>query len=224
MDLMSRVYKPYLDKFIDDISICSSRNEEHEEHLRLILGLLKNKELYYNDAKGEGDSLRLPTTESLLEELLDTRPRIRRNSVSFKIWEHCLDSIKHTMFTNHKGLQYILDQMELNVRPRRSFKKGSVKDENLHGMDKESETRLDRTLCIRSRSWFPHFRDLRELIMHGSHKSDYFIYPGSGKIYHNLKKWYRWSNKETDIATNVSKCSTCLKMKDDYQKPSGLLV
>ncbi|GJY97433.1 hypothetical protein Tco_0514343 [Tanacetum coccineum] len=29
---------------------------------------------------------------------------------------------------------------------------------------------------------------------------------------------------ETCIATNVSKCSTCLKMKDDYQKPSGLLV
>ncbi|GJU10806.1 retrovirus-related pol polyprotein from transposon TNT 1-94 [Tanacetum coccineum] len=140
------------------------------------------KDWYYNDAEGEGDSLQLPTTKSLLEELLDTRPRIRRNSVSFKIWEHCLDGIKHTMFTNHKSLQYILDQMELNVRPRRSFKKGSVKDENLHGMDKESETRLDRTLCIRSRSWFPHYRDLRELIMHGSHKSDYFIYPGSGKL------------------------------------------
>nr|GEZ57602.1 putative reverse transcriptase domain-containing protein [Tanacetum cinerariifolium] len=29
---------------------------------------------------------------------------------------------------------------------------------------------------------------------------------------------------ETKIATNVSKCSTCLRMKDDYQKPSDLLV
>ncbi|GJW79000.1 hypothetical protein Tco_0140682 [Tanacetum coccineum] len=29
---------------------------------------------------------------------------------------------------------------------------------------------------------------------------------------------------ETDIATNVSKCSTCLKMKDNYQKPSGLMI
>ncbi|GJV61322.1 putative reverse transcriptase domain-containing protein [Tanacetum coccineum] len=49
MDLMNRVYKPYLDKFvivfIDDISICSSRNKEYEECIRLILGLLKNKEL-----------------------------------------------------------------------------------------------------------------------------------------------------------------------------------
>ncbi|GKC96679.1 hypothetical protein Tco_1162121 [Tanacetum coccineum] len=29
---------------------------------------------------------------------------------------------------------------------------------------------------------------------------------------------------ETGITTNVSKCSTCLKMKDDYHKLSGLLV
>ncbi|GJT08979.1 hypothetical protein Tco_0843441 [Tanacetum coccineum] len=53
MDLINRVYKPYLDKFIDDISICSSKNEEHEEYLRLILGLLKNKELYIHEAQVE---------------------------------------------------------------------------------------------------------------------------------------------------------------------------
>ncbi|GKA59645.1 hypothetical protein Tco_0758958, partial [Tanacetum coccineum] len=68
-----------------------------------------------------------------------------------------------------------------------SFKKESVKDENLHGMDKESETRLDRTLCIRIRSWLPHFGDLRKLIMHGSHKSDYFIHPGSDANTKNFK-------------------------------------
>nr|GEV18767.1 putative reverse transcriptase domain-containing protein [Tanacetum cinerariifolium] len=50
MDLMNRVCKPYLDKFvtmfIDDILICSKSKEEHEEHLQLILELLKKKELY----------------------------------------------------------------------------------------------------------------------------------------------------------------------------------
>ncbi|GJY61055.1 hypothetical protein Tco_0461712 [Tanacetum coccineum] len=54
-----------------------------------------------------------------------------------------------------------------------------LRDENLHGMDRESETHIDRTLRIRIRSWLPHFGDLRKLIMHGSHKSDYFIHPGS---------------------------------------------
>ncbi|GKE22908.1 putative reverse transcriptase domain-containing protein [Tanacetum coccineum] len=50
MDLMNRVWKPYLDKFviifIDDILIYSKSEEEHAEHLKLILELLKKKELY----------------------------------------------------------------------------------------------------------------------------------------------------------------------------------
>ncbi|GKD39638.1 putative reverse transcriptase domain-containing protein, partial [Tanacetum coccineum] len=55
--LIGLVYKPYLDKFvivfIDDISIRSSKNKEYEEHLRLILGLLKNTELYAKFSKCE---------------------------------------------------------------------------------------------------------------------------------------------------------------------------
>ncbi|GJS15803.1 putative reverse transcriptase domain-containing protein [Tanacetum coccineum] len=50
MDLMNRVCKPYLDKFvivfIDDILIYSKNKQEHEEHLKLILELLKKDKLY----------------------------------------------------------------------------------------------------------------------------------------------------------------------------------
>ncbi|GKB01621.1 putative reverse transcriptase domain-containing protein [Tanacetum coccineum] len=50
MDLMNRLCKPYLDKFmivfIDDTLIYSKRKEEHEEHLKLILELHKKEELY----------------------------------------------------------------------------------------------------------------------------------------------------------------------------------
>ncbi|GKD84089.1 putative reverse transcriptase domain-containing protein [Tanacetum coccineum] len=55
MDLMNRVYKPYLDKFvivfIDDILIYSKNKQEHEEHLKLILELLKKEELYAKFSK-----------------------------------------------------------------------------------------------------------------------------------------------------------------------------
>ncbi|GJU60094.1 hypothetical protein Tco_1237860 [Tanacetum coccineum] len=136
------------------------------------------------------------------------------------------------MFTDHKSLQHILDQKELNMRkcswlellsdydyeicyhPRKAnvvadslikkehikplqvralvitidlnlpsqilnaqvetMKEESIKEENLHRMDKEFETHLDGTLCIRNMSWLLRFGALRDLIMHESHKSKSF--------------------------------------------------
>nr|GFC45754.1 putative reverse transcriptase domain-containing protein [Tanacetum cinerariifolium] len=57
MDLMNRVCKPYLDKFIivfiDDILIYSKNKQEHKEHLKLILEFLKKEQLYAKFSKCE---------------------------------------------------------------------------------------------------------------------------------------------------------------------------
>ncbi|GKF78348.1 putative reverse transcriptase domain-containing protein, partial [Tanacetum coccineum] len=57
MDLMNRVCKPYLDKFvivfIDDILIYSKDDKKHEEHLKAILELLKKEQLYAKFSKCE---------------------------------------------------------------------------------------------------------------------------------------------------------------------------
>ncbi|GJY63224.1 reverse transcriptase domain-containing protein [Tanacetum coccineum] len=57
MDLTNRVCSPYLDKFvtvfIDDILIYSKTREEHEEHLELVLELLKKERLYAKFSKRE---------------------------------------------------------------------------------------------------------------------------------------------------------------------------
>ncbi|GJS38191.1 putative reverse transcriptase domain-containing protein [Tanacetum coccineum] len=97
-------------------------------------------------------------------------------------------------------------------------------NEDLHGMINKLEPRADRTLCLNNRSWIPCFRDLRALIMHESYKSKYSIHPGLDKMYQDLKKLYWWPNMKAKIATYVSKCLTCAKIKIEYQKPSGFLV
>ncbi|GKC73676.1 putative reverse transcriptase domain-containing protein [Tanacetum coccineum] len=84
MDLINRVCKPYLDKFIivfiDDILIYSKSKEEHEIHLRMVLELLKKEKLYAKFSK-------------------------------YEFW--CV------IYTDHKSLQHIFDQKELNMRQRR---------------------------------------------------------------------------------------------------------
>ena len=50
MDLMNRVFQPYLDQFvvvfIDDILIYSKNREDHENYLKVVLQILREKQLY----------------------------------------------------------------------------------------------------------------------------------------------------------------------------------
>ncbi|GKC76993.1 putative reverse transcriptase domain-containing protein [Tanacetum coccineum] len=119
------------------------------------------------------------------------------------------------------GLNLLVQILEAQVEAR---KEENYETEDLCGMIKKIEPRADGTLCLNGRSWIPCFGDLRELIMHESHKSKYSVHPGSDKMYQDLKKLYWWPNMKAEIATYVSKCLTCAKVKAEYQKPSGLLV
>ncbi|GKA17750.1 putative reverse transcriptase domain-containing protein [Tanacetum coccineum] len=104
------------------------------------------------------------------------------------------------------------------------------KNEDVGGMIRKDipkeklEPRTNGTLCLNGRSWFPGNGDLRTVIMHESHKSKYLIYPGSNKMYQDMKKLYWWPNMKDDIATYVSKCLTCARIKAEHQMPSGLLI
>ncbi|GKB78869.1 putative reverse transcriptase domain-containing protein, partial [Tanacetum coccineum] len=98
--------------------------------------------------------------------------------------------------------------------------------ENARGMIRKEklEPRANGTLCLKNRSWLPCFGDLRTLITHESHKSKYYVHPGSDKMYQDMEKLYWWPKMKADIATYVRKCLTCFKVKVEHQKPSGLLV
>ncbi|GKD37306.1 putative reverse transcriptase domain-containing protein [Tanacetum coccineum] len=187
---------------------------------------------------------------------------------ALKIWRHYLYRTKCTVFTDHKSLQHIIDQKDLNMRQRRwlelrsdydceicyhprkanvvadalgrkerikplrteAQKPENLKNEDVGGMIRKDipkeklEPRADGTLCLNGRSWLPCYGDLRTVIMHKSHKSKCSIHPGSDKMYQDMKKLYWWPNMKADIATYVSKCLTCARVKAEHQRPLDLLV
>ncbi|GKD51031.1 putative reverse transcriptase domain-containing protein [Tanacetum coccineum] len=213
---------------------------------------------------------------------------------ALKIWRHYLYGTKCTVFTDHKSLQHILNQKELNMRQRcwlellsdydceicyhsgkvnvvadalcrkeriktlrvralvmtigldlpkqilnaqtEARKPENIKNEDVGGMlvenskdleklrTKKLEPHTDGNLCFNGRSWLPCYGDLRTVIMYGSYKSKYSIHPGSDKMYQDMKKLYWWPNMKANIATYVSKCLTCAKVKAKHQRPSGLFA
>ncbi|GJW28265.1 putative reverse transcriptase domain-containing protein [Tanacetum coccineum] len=128
-----------------------------------------------------------------------------------------------------------LPKQILNAQTK-ARKPENIKNEDVRGMLLENakdpekvrkeklEPHADGTLCFNGRSWLPCYGNLRTVIMHESHKSKHSIYPGSDKMYQDIKKLYWWPNMKADIATYVSKCLTCAKVKTEHQRPSGLLV
>ncbi|GKE27545.1 putative reverse transcriptase domain-containing protein, partial [Tanacetum coccineum] len=194
---------------------------------------------------------------------------------ALKIWRHYLYGTKCTVFTDHKSLQHILDQKELNMRQRRWLELLSDYDCEIHYHPRKANVVADtlsrkeriKPLWVRAlvmtigldlpkqileaqiearkpenlesedvggmlieNSKDPEKPRKEKLepradeIMHESYKSKYSVHPGSDKMYQDMKQLYWWPNIKADIATYVSKYLTCLRVKAEHQKPSGLLV
>nr|GEW80495.1 hypothetical protein [Tanacetum cinerariifolium] len=257
MDLMNRVSKSYLDRFVivfvDDILIYSKNRKEHEGHLKLILKLLKEEELYAKFSKCEFWLSKL-LKQKLCSASILALPEGRENFVVYCDASH--KGLGAVLMQKDKVIAYTSCQLKVHAKNYTTHdlelgavvfalkmwrhylyearKEKNFINEDLQGMINKLEPRADGILCLNNRSWIPCFGDLRALIMHELHKSKalimhelhkskYSIHPGSNKMYQDLKKLYWWPNMKAEITTYVSKCLTCAKVKKEYQKPSDTI-
>ncbi|GJU01653.1 putative reverse transcriptase domain-containing protein [Tanacetum coccineum] len=112
---------------------------------------------------------------------------------------------------------------QIRNAPIEACKEENIGAEGFRGEGEPFEVRSDCMKCLKGRVWLRLFGGLRSLIMLESYKSKYSIHPVLDKMYHDLRKLYWWPNMKADIATYVSKCLICAKVKAKHQKPSGLL-
>ncbi|GJU70109.1 putative reverse transcriptase domain-containing protein [Tanacetum coccineum] len=141
---------------------------------------------------------------------------------ALRLWRHYLYGTKYCVIRYHPGKANVVADA-LSRKDREPIREENIGAEGFRGEGEPFEVRADGTKCLKGRVWLPLFGGLRDLIMLESHKSKYSIHPGSDKMYHDLRKLYWWPNMKANIATYVSKCFTCDKVKAELQKPSGLL-
>ncbi|GJZ02811.1 putative reverse transcriptase domain-containing protein [Tanacetum coccineum] len=165
---------------------------------------------------------------------------------ALKIWRHYLYGTKSVIYTDHKSLQYIFDQKDLNMRQRRWIEllsdyeceiKISPGKANILEVLSECfqrifktpmewhkrirrhfEQRDDGEIYFFDRIWIPSVGGVRKLIMDEAHTSRYSVHPGADKMYYDLRDLYWWPGMKRDIVEYVSRCLTCSKIKRT-QKP-----
>ncbi|GJR60313.1 reverse transcriptase domain-containing protein [Tanacetum coccineum] len=103
------------------------------------------------------------------------------------------------------------------------FEQENLPSEQLNGLEQQMEKRDDGSLYFLDHIWVPLVGNVRITIMDKAHKSKYSVHPGADKMYYDLRDMYWWPGMKRDIATYVSKCLTCSKVKAEHQRPSGLL-
>ncbi|GJU67270.1 putative reverse transcriptase domain-containing protein [Tanacetum coccineum] len=130
MDLMNRVCKPYLGRFvivfIDDILAYSKSKEEHEVHLKLVLESLRKEKLYAKFSK----------CEFWLEEV------------------HFLGHVvNHNVFTWTREEWKLNDRGKILAAQSEAFKQENVLVERLHGLDQKMERKGDERSYFMDRIW-----------------------------------------------------------------------
>ncbi|GJS20317.1 reverse transcriptase domain-containing protein [Tanacetum coccineum] len=140
---------------------------------------------------------------------------------ALKIWRHYLYRTKSVIYTNHKSVQHIFSQKELNMRQRRWIELFSDYDCEIRYHPSKANVVADA--LSRKERVKPKRDDVRTLIMDEAHKLKYFVHPGADKMYYDLRDRYWWPRMKKDIDFYVSRYLTCLKVKAEHQRPSGLL-
>ncbi|GJU49683.1 putative reverse transcriptase domain-containing protein [Tanacetum coccineum] len=241
MDLMNRVCRPYLDKFvivfIDDILIYFKTREEHVEHLRLVLELLKKEKLYAKFSK----------CELWLREVQFLKHMINGNGIHVdprkikvvKNWKAPRTSTEVRSFLGLAGYycrfieNFSKIAKSLTILTQKSFPDGPEDfvvycDASGIGlgcvlMQRGKSCNQNKDTYVSERSYGGSIglqKGLDEMI---EHRSDGTCTTGADKMYYDLRDRYWWPGMKKDIAKYVSKCLTCLKVKAEHQRPSGLL-
>ncbi|GJY79992.1 putative reverse transcriptase domain-containing protein [Tanacetum coccineum] len=122
---------------------------------------------------------------------------------ALKIWRHYLYRMKSVIYTDHRSLQHIFDQKELNMRQRRWIELFIV----ANALSRKEKV---KPRCVRAMSMMIHSGNVRTLNMDKAHSKKYSVHPEADKMYYDHRDMYWWPGMKKSIAMYVT-------IREDYK-------
>ncbi|XP_050920509.1 uncharacterized protein LOC127138155 [Lathyrus oleraceus] len=244
MEYMNRIFHLYLDRFvmvfIDDILIYSKSEEEHKEHLQVVLQMLKDNKLYAKLSKCEfllekvsflghvissgGIDVHPSKVDVVLQwETLKSVIEIR--SFHGLAGYYCRRVLQGTSNSVKLGILKLISGILEEIRECQKIDLGLIDRLMLINQGEGGDFRVDENGVIRlgNRVCAPNVPELKNSILKEGHRSGLSIHPSATKMYQDLKKLFWWPGMKKDVADFVYACLICQKSKIEHQKSLSLM-
>ncbi|XP_052477490.1 uncharacterized protein LOC128033510 [Gossypium raimondii] len=186
--------------FIDDILVYSRTEDEHDEHLRIVLQILREKQVYAKFNKYEF-WLREVTFLGHVVSVEGIRPKPRKE---FTVYSDA----------SHVGLGCMLVQDgKVVVYVSRQLKTQEVENGGTtnFGINSDGVLLFHGQICV------PNDEDLRQSILRKAHSSPYTIHPGGNKMYRDLRELYWWLGlKREVIVDQLTKSAHFISIRTNF--------
>nr|GEZ35142.1 reverse transcriptase domain-containing protein [Tanacetum cinerariifolium] len=208
--------------------------DDHVEHLRIVLELLKKENLYAKFSKCEFWLRKVQFLGNvILNGLAGLAGYYRKTFDWGEEQELAFQTLKDKLCNvpvlalfdgsedfvvycdaSRIGLGCVLMQRVADALSR----KERVKPKRVRAMNTILQSSIKDRILAAQKEAVDEFTGLQR-----AHKSKYSIHPEADKMYYDLRDRYWWPRMKNVIAEYVSKCLTCLKVKVEHQRPFGLL-
>nr|GEV72896.1 hypothetical protein [Tanacetum cinerariifolium] len=190
LDLMNRVYKPYLDNFvivfIDDILIYSKPKEDHEVHLKLVLELLKKEMCHMVNHNGiHVDPSKIKAKYEWGAEQEEAFQTFKDNLCNASILSlpNGIEDFVVYCDASNQGLGCVLMQRgKANIVADALSRKERVKPKRVRAIAMTIQSEVKRMILA--------VQSGRTIIMDEAHKIRYSVHPGADKMYYDLRDMY----------------------------------